>query len=67
METDHDLQLIEMRDRIAELERNVRDLQVTVRQETYKAQNAQARCDHMERGLNRYKERYPPLPDEDPA
>lgn len=67
METEHERQLIEMRDRIAELERNVRDLQVAVRQEAYKAQNAQARCDQMERELNRYKERYPPPPDEDPV
>lgn len=67
METEHERQLMEMRDRIAELERTVRDLQVAVRQEAYKAQNAQARCDQMERELNRYRERYPPPPDEDPV
>lgn len=67
MESEHERQMMDMRDRILELERNVRDLQVALRQESYKAQNAQARCDFMERELNRYKERYPALPDEDPV
>lgn len=66
MDYDHERQMMDMRERILELERNVRDLQVALRQETYKAQNAQTRCDHMERDLNRYKEKYPLLPEEDP-
>ncbi len=67
MESDHERQMMDMRDRILELERNVRELQVALRQESYKAQNSQARCDYMERELNRYKEKYPTLPDEDPV
>jgi hypothetical protein len=67
LENDHDQQLIDMRRRIIDLELNVGHLQTAIRQETYKAQNAQSRCDYMERELNRYKEHYPLLPDEDPS
>ncbi len=67
LENDHDQQLIDMRRRLIDLELNVRNLQIALRQESYKAQEAQSRCDYMERGLNRYKEHYPLLPEEDPS